>query len=109
MQHFLQGSGIPESVVKDIRPYLEMNLRYRFPEHLKPEPLGKMIGQIREAKGDSSLVRMQTHVKMLTDINEYCTDHSHGDGALENVEKIVSSDLKAIIKNALEFARGFPM
>jgi hypothetical protein len=108
MQHFLLGSGISETVVKDVRPYLEMNLRYRFPEHFRPDPLGKMIGQIREAKGDSSLVRMQPHLKTLTDINDYCTDHSHGDGALENVEKIVSSDLKTIIRGAFEFARGFP-
>ncbi len=81
MQHFLLGSGTAETVVKDIRPYLEMNLRYRFPEHFKPDPLGKMIGQIRDATGDSTLVRMQPHLKVLTEINDYCTDHSHGDGA----------------------------
>jgi wobble nucleotide-excising tRNase len=108
MQHFLFGDGIPESVVKDVRPYLEMNLRYRFPEHLGPEPLGKMIGQIRSAGCTSNLHRLQSQLKVLEEINDYCTDHSHGDGALENVEKILPSDLKQIINNALEFGRGFP-
>jgi len=109
MQHFLFGDGIPESVVKDVRPYIEMNLRYRFPEHLGPEPLGKMIAQIRTAGKASSLHRLQSQLKVLEEINEYCTDHSHGDGALENVEKILASDLKQIINSALEFGRGFPL
>jgi wobble nucleotide-excising tRNase len=108
MQHFLLGDGIPESVVKDVRPYLEMNLRYRFPEHFGPEPLGKMIGQIRSAGSASSLHRLRNQLKVLEDINGYCTDHSHGDGALENVEKILASDLKQVINRALEFGRGFP-
>lgn len=108
MQHFLLGDGVAEAVVKDIRPYLEMNLRYRFPEHFKPDPLGKMIKQIREAKAGSGLDRMQGQLKVLEDVNDYCTDHSHGDGALEKVEKILPSDLKQVIQSALEFARGFP-
>jgi wobble nucleotide-excising tRNase len=109
MQHFVFGDGIPESVVKDVRPYLEMNLRYRFPEHLGPEPLGKMIGQIRSAGSGSSLHRLQSQLKVLDEINDYCTGHSHGDGALENVEKILASDLKLIINSALEFGRGYPL
>jgi len=108
MQHFLLGDGIPESVVKDVRPYLEMNLRYRFPDHLGPEPLGKMIAQIRSAGSASSLHRLQGQLKILEEINDYCTAHSHGDGALENVEKILASDLKQIINRALEFGPGFP-
>jgi hypothetical protein len=56
----------------------------------------------------SSLHRMQGQLKILDEINKYCTDHSHGDGALENVEKILASDLKQIINSALEFGRGLP-
>jgi len=108
MHHFLYGDGTPETVVKDVRPYLEMNLRYRFPEHFKPDPLGKMIGQIRAADSTNILYRMKGQLKTLEEINDYCTAHSHGDGALENVEKILSSDLKQIINSALDFARGFP-
>lgn len=108
MQHFLLGDGVPELVVKDVRPYLEMNLRYRFPEHLGPEPLGKMIGQIRSAGCASSLHRLQSQLKALEEINVYCTKHSHGDGALSNTEKILPSDLKQIIFSALELARGLP-
>jgi len=108
MQHFVFGDGIPETVVKDVRPYLEMNLRYRFPEHLGPEPLGKMIGQIRAAGSGSSLHRLQSKLKVLEEINDYCIDHSHGDGALKNVEKILGSELKQIINSALEFGRGYP-
>ena len=108
MQHFLFGDGSPESVVKDVRPFLEMNLRYRFPEHFKPDSLGKMLGQIRSSGTASSLYRMQGQLKILEEINEYCTIHSHGDGALENVEKILAPDLRHIINCALEFGHGFP-
>jgi wobble nucleotide-excising tRNase len=108
MQHFLFGVGHPESVVKDVRPFLEMNLRYRFPEHFNPNSLGKMIGQIKSSGTASSLYRMHGQLKVLEEINEYCTAHSHGDGALENVEKILASDLKQIINSALEFGHGFP-
>ena len=108
MQHILHGEGTPESVVKDIRPYLELNLRYRFPEYFRPEPLGTMIRQIRLADTTSILHRMQSQLGVLEEINDYCTEHSHGDGALENVEKILATDVKSKIIRTLEFARGFP-
>ncbi len=96
-------------MVKVVRPFLELNLRYRFPEEFGPDAsLGQMIGQIRTADVSKPLSNMNVLRPKLEEINEYCTTHSHGDNALVNAEKILDSDLKTVVLDAIEFARGLP-
>lgn len=108
LTHFLHGQGNPEEIVKEVRPYLEMNLRYRFPADLHAEPLGKMLGKIRSADSMKPLAKLTPILNDLTNINEFCTKHSHGDGALVNSERLLASELKQIVEAALEIGSGFP-
>jgi wobble nucleotide-excising tRNase len=108
LSHFLHGQGKPEDVVKDVRPYLEMNLRYRFPDEFGTESLGKMIGQIRASDKSKPLWKLAPILKDLESVNDFCTRHSHGDSALVNAERILASELKPIVDAALEISRGFP-
>jgi wobble nucleotide-excising tRNase len=108
LNHYTYGTGDPSDVVKSIRPFLEMNLRYRFPEEFGPSSLGQMIGQIKTADSSKPLAMMNVLRPQLEDINDFCTKHSHGDAALTNAEKMLESDLKSVVLKALNFARGFP-
>jgi len=109
MTHYLHGLGKPEDVVKKVRPFLELNLRYRFPEMFSSDQsLGKMIGQIRSCDTSNPLGKMNAHLRTLEELNEYATKHSHGDGALVVAEKMLESDLRSVVTRALDFARGLP-
>jgi wobble nucleotide-excising tRNase len=110
LTHYLYGSGSPEDVVKNVRPFLEMNLRYRFSEEFGPDQsLGKMIGQIKSCDASRPLSGMYPLIATLEEINGYTTKHSHGDTALINTEKMLESDLKAIVTKAINLARGLPI
>jgi len=106
--HYSYGHGDRDKVVKVVRPFLEINLRYRFPDEFKAESLGQMIGKIRSVDSSKSLARMAPLLSELDNINDYCTKHSHGDEALQNTESIIDSELKLIVNSALEISRGFP-
>jgi hypothetical protein len=92
-----------------VRPFLELNLRHRFPEDFGPDAsLGQMIGQIRTADASKPLSNMNVLRPKLEEINGYCTIHSHGDSAMVNAEKLLDSDLKLVVLDAIKFARGLP-
>lgn len=108
LHHFLYQQDKPEEVAKVIRPYLEMNLRYRFPEEFGRESLGEMIGKIRSADTTRPLTRLKPVLAKLEEVNDFCVKHSHGDSALSNTEKLLPADLKPLVEAALELSRGFP-
>lgn len=108
LNHYVYGEGKSEDVVKAIRPFLEMNLRYRFPDEFKADSLGKMLGQIRSAESNKPLAKLIPIYKDLEEINEFCTKHSHGDEVLTNSERLLASDLKAIVELSLDISKGFP-
>lgn len=109
MAQYLLGSGKPEEVVNKVRPFLEMNLRYRFPdEFAADDSLGGMIGHIRSCDSSKPLAKMKTLLAELEEVNEYATAHAHGDTALVNSEKMLESDLIAIVTKTIDFGRGLP-
>jgi len=109
MTHYLHGSGRPEAVVKQVRPFLEMNIRYRFPADFGPDQsLGKMIGSIKTCDTSKPLSKLKVLLPALEEINDYTTTYSHGDMALVHTEKILDSDLKAIVTKAIDFGHGLP-
>ncbi len=108
LSQFLSGNGRAEEVVKAVRPFLEMNLRLRFPDEFNGDSLGKMIGKIRSAEKSLALARLTPLLSDLDEINEYCTQHSHGDGALVNKERMLDSDLRAFVEKAIQISRGIP-
>lgn len=107
--HYLHGFGKPEDVVDKVRPFLEMNLRYRFPEEFAPDSsLGGMIGHIRSRDISKPLAKMKSLLAVLEEINDYATAHAHGDAALTNSERMLESDLKNIVIKTIDFGRGLP-
>jgi wobble nucleotide-excising tRNase len=108
LAHFIHHQRDPENVVTKVRPYLEANLRYRFPDEFKADPLGKMISQIRSEQVGRPLARLVPLLSDLGEINEFCTKYSHGDGALVNAERLLPTDVRRIVEMALDVSRGFP-
>ena len=90
------------NVAKCIRPYLETNLRHRFPvELVKQENLGKMIGAIKNSGGGSGLVCLMPRLPDLERINNYASPFHHDED-----EKPVERELRQTVELALELGRG---
>lgn len=79
--HFLQGVTA-ESLIKDLRPFLEDYMRARFPGRFAPlVMLDEMARQVETA---GSTDPMYGRVSDLRSINEYSRDNMHGGGSMPN-------------------------
>jgi wobble nucleotide-excising tRNase len=83
LQKYLD-EGVPEGldlriVARAIRPYLEGNLRHRFPgQFASSEMFGNMIEKIRAASPGSPLAGLQRDLLELEALNEYSRQFHHG-------------------------------
>ena len=109
LKNFLEkGRGDTKDVARCIRPLLEYYLRMRFPEEFEPgEWLGDFIKKIRTANPSSSLVKFQTTLGELSDINDYSKKFHHSDPDHNaNLENLTDSELRPWVNRTLAYIRS---
>ena len=88
------------SIAESIRPYLEANLRHRFPLELaKCRNLGEMIRRIRECPEDNPLASRKPELDDLQRVNDFAAAPHHAD---PDVDRIDERRLQVMVANALE-------
>ncbi|MFA5061680.1 MAG: AAA family ATPase [Patescibacteria group bacterium] len=100
----LSTGGDLLTIARAIRPYLEGQLRGRFPDAFPAtDYLGDFIGRIRNAGAGTLLVGLQPRVQELTDINDYSKQfHHNGPGAPPVVNPI---ELETFVKRTLIYGQ----
>lgn len=94
------------AVQRCVRQVIEGNLRQRFPDVFRfGECLGDYIASIRNATPQSSVHRLQSSLRDLTEINEYSVraHHSEEGAPLQNPNE---TELRAFVTRSIEFVRG---
>lgn len=92
------------SIAESIRPYLEANLRHRFPLELaKCRNLGEMIRRIRECPEDDALAILKTELDEMQRVNGFAAAPHHAD---PNADRIDERLLQVIVAEALEIGRN---
>jgi len=94
-----------EAVAGRIRPLLEDNLRFRFPEAFsRRDTLGTMLGKIREAPEDSLLHQMQgERYAALDSLNTFSIPYSsHGSPSPTNPLPLTDAELRNRVNEALQ-------
>lgn len=93
----------PLIVARSIRPYLEGNLRHRFPAEFSGiHMLGKMIAKIREAQA-APLNLLQLQLSELEDINDYSKRFHHGGPGAPPTPN--EAELFAYVERAFKFVQ----
>jgi wobble nucleotide-excising tRNase len=96
-----------QSISQAIRPMLEDNLKFRYPDEIRSDStLGKIIGQIRDSSTTQQIHHLKSTLQSLEQIDAYVVKHSHGDETNCISENIAGSELLVHVKSALEFSRG---
>jgi wobble nucleotide-excising tRNase len=95
------------STVAVLRPVLEGNLRMRFPRQFPSDKwLGDFIKLIREAEPSSPLVRMQSQLQELSDINDYTRRYHHDNGPVAGVSQPDLAELQSYCRRTINFISG---
>ncbi|MGO8683961.1 MAG: hypothetical protein ACLQUT_05210, partial [Thermoleophilia bacterium] len=88
------------SIAESIRPYLEANLRHRFPLELaKCRNLGEMIRRIRECPEDNPLVILKQELDDLQKVNDFAAAPHHAE---PDADRIDERQLQAMVAKALK-------
>jgi wobble nucleotide-excising tRNase len=89
-------------IAKRIRPYLETNLRHRFPVELKQtKNLGEILGAIKNRSTPSSLDCLAGEITDLVRVNDYASPYHHNEGP-----RPVDRELREIVELALALGRN---
>lgn len=110
LKDFLENGGTPDAlpnVLQAIRPALEDNLKFRYPDEIPPQAnLGTIIKLVREAKPPLCLVSLQRILPNLEQINSYVTADAHGDEIAGTTQQIDAAELRIHALTAIEVMRG---
>lgn len=88
------------SIAEGIRPYLEANLRHRFPLELaKCRNLGEMIRGIRECPEDNPLAILKPELDDMQRVNDFGAAPHHAD---PDADRIDERRLQVMVAKALE-------
>ncbi len=88
------------SISESIRPYLEANLRHRFPLELeKCRNLGEMIHRIRECSEDNPLSVLKGELDDLQQVSDFAAAPHHAD---PDAERIDERELQTTVSQALK-------
>lgn len=88
------------SVAESIRPYLEANLRHRFPLELaKCRNLGEISRRIRECQEDNPLAALKQELDELQTVNDFAAAPHHAEPDADRVDE---RQLQAMVGKALE-------
>lgn len=103
--HYLREgpSGNETQIAKDIRDYLEYNLRNRFPVELeKMQTLSQMINRIRQNPDEFN--QISRRLKDLKDLDDFSSPFHHGAG--DHPGELTDAELRPMVELALEIGRG---
>jgi wobble nucleotide-excising tRNase len=90
------------AVAKRVRPYLETNLRHRFPIELgTAKNLGVMIGDIKNCSADSALHCLDGELGEIERVNDYASPYHHNEGP-----KPLDRELREIVELTLRLGRN---
>jgi len=99
--------GDLREIAKKIRPYLEGNLRNRFPVELrKAKNLGEMIGLIRNSEINKPLAALKPLLQELTEINEFASPFMHAENYETTSTPLTDAELIPMVKMALKIGWG---
>ena len=90
-----------------IRPLLEENLRFRFPDHFSTGWLGDFIGAVSKAQPGEPLPALFSRFSAeMQSINDYSKEYHHGTGTNPDTHPINEPELKAYVGRTFAFLRG---
>ncbi len=105
LEEGLSGDALP--IAQCIRPLLEGNLRFRFPNDFKERTMfGQMIREIKDASPDSPLCGLQGQLADLDAVNEYSSQFHHDDATAGAVGAIPEPELRAYVEQAFKLVHS---
>lgn len=108
LKDYIQSGSASDlvDVARKIRPLIEGNLRFRFPDSFKPkEWLADFITAIRQSQTGDPLHHLNGSLKELTDINDFSKEFHHTSSNGLPRDTVTDAELKIYVQQTLNFLR----